>query len=162
MTFPQKRLLVAVVARRTIDVAHTTLQRQTERLGRHCLLLHEALRPRGAPREPLVLDGFRTFENGQYWPFDLNLLIGLSHFVYGFNDAELRRSGTMTPAQRRKRTQLERRHGRPDPQATRSAVEELVARIVPSGGVAAMPSLMLDTAVTSGHEYSMLGSSVQW
>jgi transposase-like protein len=125
---------------REFGVAHTTLLRQTERLGRHCLLLHEALRPRGAPREPLVLDGFRSFESGQYWPFDLNLLIGLSHFVYGFNDAELRRSGTMTPAQRRKRAQLERRHGRPDPLATRSAVEELVARIVPSGGVAAIDS----------------------
>jgi len=125
---------------REYDVAHTTLQRQAERLGRHCLLLHEALRPRGAPREPLVLDGFRSFEYGQYWPFDLNLLIGVSHYVYGFHDAELRRSGTMTPHQRRKRAQLERRFGRPDPQATRRAVEELIARVVPPGGAAAIDS----------------------
>lgn len=125
---------------REFGVAHTTLQRQAERLGRHCLLLHEALRPRGAPSEPLVLDGFRSFEHGQYWPFDLNLLIGVSHYVYGFNDAELRRSGTMTPHQRRKRAQLERRFGRPDPQATRRAVEELVARIVPAGGAATIDS----------------------
>ena len=125
---------------REFGVAHTTLQRQTERLGRHCLLLHEALRPRGTPREPLVLDGFRSFECGQYWPFDLNLLVGASHYVYGFNDAELRRSGTMTPPQRRKRTQLERCFGRPDPQATRRAVTELVARIVPPGGTAHIDS----------------------
>ena len=59
--------------------------------------------------------------------------MGASHFVYGFNDAELRRSGTMTPAQRRRRQTLERRFGRPRPQATREAVHELVGRIVPAG-----------------------------
>ena len=56
------------------------------------------------PREPLVLDGFRSMESGHYWPFDLNLLVGgHSHFVYGFNEAPLRRSGTMRPGQRRHR-----------------------------------------------------------
>jgi transposase-like protein len=114
-------------------VSHSTIQRGVERLGRHCLLVHEALRPKGPLREPVVLDGFRSFENGQYWPFDLNLLVGRSHFIYGFNDAELRRSGTHTPAQLRKRAWLEKRFGRPRPQATRDAVRELVARIVPAG-----------------------------
>ncbi len=114
-------------------VSHTTIQRQVERLGRHCLLFHERLRPRAAPREPLVLDGFRSFEAGQTWPFEAQLLVGASHFVYGFNDAELRRSGTMTRAQRRQRERLEHRHGRPAAQATRAAVAELVARIVPPG-----------------------------
>jgi len=65
---------------------------------------------------------------------DLNLIVGPSHFVYGFNDAELRRSGTMRPAQRAKRAWLEARFGRPDPQATRKRVEELLRRIVPPGG----------------------------
>jgi transposase-like protein len=115
-------------------VSHTTVQHQVERLGRHCLLLHERLRPRGVPTEPLVLDGFRSFEFGQYWPFDLNLVVGTSHYVYGFNDAELRRSGRMSPAQQRQRTLLEGRHGRPAPQATRDAVRELVGRVVPPGG----------------------------
>lgn len=118
------------------EVSHATIQGQIERLGRHCLLFHEAHRPRGAPQEVLVLDGLRSFEAGQYWPFDANLLVGASHFVYGFNDAELRRSGTLTKAQRRKRAALERRYGRPPPQATRTAVEELVGRIVPSGASA--------------------------
>ena len=116
-----------------LEVSHTTVMRQVERLGRHCLLFQERWRPRGAPLEPLVLDGFRSFEAGQYWPFDANLLVGASHFVYGFNEAELRRSGTMRPAQRRKRKLLEHRHGRPDPQATRRAVQELVGRVVPAG-----------------------------
>ena len=121
-------------AARSLGVSHSTLQRQTERLGRHCLLTLEALGPRGAPAEPLVLDGFRTFEHSQYWPFDLNLLVGTSYYVYGFNDAELRRSGTLRPSQREKRTVLEAAYGRPDPQATRRAVEELVGRVIPAGG----------------------------
>jgi len=118
---------------REMHVSKTTIQRLSEHLGRHCLLFHERLRPRDAPKEPLVLDGFRTFEHSQYWPFDLNLLVGTSHYVYGFNDAELRRSGTMRPAQRLKRTILEEKYGRPDPQATRKRVEELLRRVIPPG-----------------------------
>ena len=118
---------------REFGLAHSSVQRQSERLGRHCLLFLEEHRPRGAPAEPLVLDGFRSFEHSQYWPFDLNLLVGVSHYVYGFHDAELRRSGSLRPSQRTRRAALEARHGRPDPQATRGAVLELVARVVPAG-----------------------------
>jgi hypothetical protein len=64
---------------------------------------------------------------------DLNLLVGTSHFVYGFNDAELRRSGTMRPSQERKRSILEERFGRPDPNATQKQVEELLRRVVRPG-----------------------------
>lgn len=114
------------------EVSHQTVMRQADRLGRHCLLFHEQRRPE-KPEDVLVLDGFRSFESGQYWPFDLNLLVGTSHYVYGFSDAELRRSGAMRPAQRRKRADLERRFGRPDPQATRKSVQELLKRVVPRG-----------------------------
>ncbi len=92
------------------------------------------MKPEECPREPLVLDGFRSFEHSQYWPMDLNLLVGDSYYVYGFNDSELRRSGTMRPAQREKRKILEKCFGRPDPQATRKRVEELLRRCVPTGG----------------------------
>jgi hypothetical protein len=112
----------------------------SDRLGRHCLLFHERARPRSCPREPLVLDGFRSFEHSQYWPMDLNLLVGPSLFVYGFSDAELRRSGTMRPAQTVKRALLERRYGKPDPQATRRSVEALLRRIVPPGATVELRS----------------------
>jgi len=125
---------------RELGVTHSTLQHQTERLGRHCLLFHEQLRPKTSPHEPLVLDGFRTFEHSQYWPFDLNLLVGPSHFVYAMGEAELRRSGTMRPSQKQKRARLEKAHGCPHPQATRNSVEELVARTVPEGNVATILS----------------------
>jgi transposase-like protein len=114
---------------RECNSSHSTIQRMSERLGRHCLLFHEMRRPREGPREPIVLDGFRTFEHSQYWPLDLNLVIGPSHFVYGFNDAELRRSGTMRPSQKRKRERLETSYGRPDPQATRKSVEALLQHV---------------------------------
>jgi hypothetical protein len=118
---------------RELGVAPTTLMRQASRLGRHCLLYHERHRPRGPLGEPLVVDGFRTFEFGHYWPCDLNLAVGRSHFVYAFNDAELRRSGSMRPGQRAKRARLESCYGRPNPRATQHAVFELVSRVVPPG-----------------------------
>lgn len=125
---------------REFGVTHSTLQRQAERLGRHCLLYHEQLRPRTAPREPLVLDGFRTFEHSQYWPFDLNLLIGTSHYVYGMGESELRRSGSMRPSQKAKRARLEHEHGRPYPRATLASVQELLARTLPEGSTATIRS----------------------
>ena len=119
---------------REFGVSHSTIRHLSDRLGRHCLLFHERMRPKTCPAEPLVLDGFRTFEHSQYWPMDLNLVVGTSLFVYGFNDAELRRSGTMRPPQVVKRQILEKKYGRPDPQATRKRVEELLRRVVPPGG----------------------------
>ena len=119
---------------REFAVAPSTVQRQSERLGRHGLLVLEELRPRGGPREPLVLDGFRSFEHSQYWPFELNLLVGTSHYVYGFSDAELRRSGSLRPAQRAKRARLEAAHGRPDPRATAARSARGRPGAPPAGG----------------------------
>jgi transposase-like protein len=130
--------LVACSALRQIarehQVSHSTIRTLSDRLGRHCLLFHERLRPKTTPAEPLVLDGFRTFEHSQYWPMDVNLVVGPSLFVYGFNDVELRRSGTMRPAQRARRAVLERQYGRPDPDATRKRVEALLRRVIPAQG----------------------------
>ena len=125
---------------REFGVSHSTIRGLSDRLGRHCLLFQEAMRPKTCPSEPLVLDGFRAFEHSQYWPMDVNLVVGKSLFVYGFNDAELRRSGTMRPSQAVKRALLEKKYGRPDPQATRRRVEELLRRIVPPGGVVELRS----------------------
>jgi len=121
-----------------LGVAVATVQRHVKRLGRHCLLVHAKLCPKGPPQENLVLDGLRSFEFGQYWPFEVSQLIGQSHFIYDFQDAALRRSGSMTPAQRRKRARLEVRYGRPDPQATRKSVQELLERQLPPGSTATL------------------------
>ena len=47
---------------REVGIAPTTVLRQVERLGRHCLLFHERHRPKGPLCEPLVIDGFESFE----------------------------------------------------------------------------------------------------
>ena len=105
----------------------TTVMGQAARLGRHALLVLEERRPRGPLTEPLVIDGFESFAFSQYHPLHLNLGVGAeSHFGYGFTLAQLRRKGRMTAHQRRRRAELERRHGRPDPRAVELGVECLL------------------------------------
>jgi transposase-like protein len=118
---------------RELRVSPTTVLRQTARLGRHCLLFHEALRPK-APGEPLVVDGFESFEFSQYTPVHFHLAVGArSHFVYGFTDSELRRKGRMRRAQRERRAQLEARLGRPDPRSIEREMAALLELVVPPG-----------------------------
>jgi hypothetical protein len=103
----------------------STLQRHISRLGRHCLLYQHQHQP--AIMEPLVLDGFESFEYSQFCPFHFNVLVGKNtHFFYQFTEAPLRRKGSMTPAQKRKRKKLEEKLGRPDPKAIEKNVAELL------------------------------------
>ncbi len=103
---------------REVDASPSTLMGQLARLGRHCLLFSHCQRPRGPVAEPLVADGFQSFEFSQDHPFYLNLVAGRrSHFLYALTESELRRSGRMTPAQRHRRARWEARLGRPDPRA---------------------------------------------
>ena len=118
---------------RSWRVAHSTLQRQASRLGRHCLLFERVRRPK-APEEPVAIDGFVSFEFSQFWPFELNVLVGTaSHYLYAMTESELRRSGRMRPAQKAKRSRLEEDHGKPDSQATLKAIEALVRIAAPGG-----------------------------
>jgi len=115
-------------------VSPATIELQAARLGRHMLLFHELHRPRGVPREAIVLDGFETFEFSQYWITHLNTVLGAeSHFTYATTLAELRRKGRMTSRQKRRRAQLEARYGRPDPKAIEKSVAEALALVVPPG-----------------------------
>jgi transposase-like protein len=112
---------------RALATSHTTVARHAARLGRHCLLFHRDLL-RGFPvPEPLVIDGFESFEFSQYFPFHANLATGArSWFLYHFTDSPLRRKGSMTPAQRRRRAQLEEALGRPDPKAIEHGIAALL------------------------------------
>ncbi|NOT35547.1 MAG: hypothetical protein HOP12_15490 [Candidatus Eisenbacteria bacterium] len=96
----------------------TTVMGQAARLGRHALLYLHEQRPPSAIAEPLVIDGFESFEFSQYHPLHLNLVVGAdSHYVYAFTESELRRKGRMTLRQKRRRLWLEHQFGRPDPRA---------------------------------------------
>jgi len=114
------------------DCSPQTIALQAARLGRHCQLFHERLRPRGEIGEPLVLDSFQSFDHSQYHPSLDHLLLGQdSHYLYGFTDSECRRSGRMTAYQKRRRAELERTFGRPDPRSVEREVATLLAIVAP-------------------------------
>lgn len=126
---------------RDVLASPTTIMRLTDRLGRHCLLFHEQLRPKGPPVEPLAVDGFESFEFSQFTPVQFHAAIGThSHFIYGFTDSELRRKGRMTASQRRRRSELEARYGRADPRSIEREMATLLEIVVPKGARATIRS----------------------
>lgn len=117
---------------RAHECSPQTVLLHANRLGRHCQLFHEQLRPRAGIAESVAMDGFFSFEYSQYHPTSYNVLVGRrSYFLYGFTVTELRRSGTMTKAQQRYRRENEARLGRPDPRATEKDCAELLAIVAP-------------------------------
>jgi hypothetical protein len=91
------------------------------------LLFHAKMTQDRPPLDDLAIDGFASFEHSQYHPFHFQLAIQRnSSFIPYFTDSELRRSGRMTPFQKRRRAEYERIRGRPDPQAVRKDVHELL------------------------------------
>lgn len=112
---------------RDLKVSPKTIDDRLARLGRHCMLFHwRHMRDAPAIRS-LVVDGFESFELSQYYPFHHHVAVekNTDFFVY-FTDSELRRKGRMTPEQKIRRCQLERQYGRPDPQAVRKDMTELL------------------------------------
>jgi transposase-like protein len=118
------------IARET-RASPSTIARHSDRLGRHALLFHDAMRPKGPLTEPLTLDGFESFEYSQYFPTTWHVVAGqMSHYFYGFTDSECRRRGTMTRHQKACRAELEARLGKPDPKSVEkemAAVLSIVA-----------------------------------
>ena len=104
-----------------------TVMRQTSRLARHCLLFHARRLLHYTPTGPLVIDGIESFELSQFYPFHHHLAVEADTGLLAyFTDSELRRKGRMTAAQKLRRQQLERRFGRPDPQAVRHDMGHLL------------------------------------
>ncbi len=117
---------------RGLGCSHTTLMRQCSRLARHALLYLRQHAPQGPLAEHVVLDGFEGYAYSQYHPCYLNLVVGsVSHYVHAFTESELRRKGSMTAAQRRRRARIEHRVGRPDPKAIEKASEAALRIAVP-------------------------------
>ena len=116
---------------RDLRVAPSTVDRQLSRLGRHCLLFHRRLLRVAAPPSEIAIDGFETFELSQYYPTHFHVAIEpASSFFAHFTDSELRRKGRMTAGQKRRRRELEQQYGRPDPQAVRKDVTELLRTVL--------------------------------
>jgi len=116
---------------RDLGVSPKTVDDQLQRLGRHCLLYHTRQMESARAPTTVVIDGFETFEHSQYYPFHFNVCVEKdTDFFLGFTDSELRRKGRMTAQQRQRRGELEHLHGRPDPQAVKIGVGELLRETV--------------------------------
>jgi transposase-like protein len=117
---------------RDLGVSPETVNRHISRLGRHCLLLHSRLMKGAPPATEIVVDGFESFELSQYYPFHHQVAVekGTDFFIY-HTDSELRRKGRMTPHQKQRRLELERKHGRPDPRAIEKDMRHLLETVLP-------------------------------
>jgi hypothetical protein len=120
---------------REFSVSHTTVMDISALLARHCLLFQERFVRGLRLGEPIVADGFETFEYSQYFPCHFNVAVGAeSHFIYRYTDSPMRRKGRMTRRQRARREVLERAVGRPDPKAIEKEMAELLV-LLPEGNV---------------------------
>ena len=112
---------------RDLGVSPKTVDDRLARLGRHCMLFHWREMEASAPPQAVVVDGLESFELSQYYPFHHHVAVekDTDFFIY-FTDSELRRKGRMTSHQKKRRIGLEREFGRPDPQAVRKDMTELL------------------------------------
>jgi hypothetical protein len=85
---------------RSHDVSPNTIATHTARLGRHCQLFHERMRPKGPVTEALVLDSFQSFEHSQYTPTLSTPSSARTRTSCTGSRTELRRSGRMTRQKR--------------------------------------------------------------
>ena len=104
-----------------------TIDNLQARIARHCFLFHAKKMAGAKPPAAVVVDGFVSFELSQYYPFQHHIAVekDTDFFCY-FTDSETRRCGKMTEQQKKRRQQLEARNGRPDPQAVRKDMTELL------------------------------------
>lgn len=112
---------------RDLKVSPETINRHLARLGRHCMLFHWKMMEACPRPTDLVVDGFESFELSQYYPMHHHIAVekDTDFFIY-FTDSELRRKGRMTELQKKRRQELERKLGRPDPKAIEKDMRELL------------------------------------
>ena len=93
---------------RTLGVSLNLIGNRHARLARQALAIHSSVLEKLRLCEDLVFDGFESFAYSQYYPNNINLLVGAdSQFVLGMNATVLRRKGRMTELQKEKRKNLE-------------------------------------------------------
>ncbi len=112
---------------RSLGISPSTVAHHIARLGRHCLLFQARALARLSITGDVAIDGFESFEFSQYFPFHHNVAIEVdTGYMLYHTDSVLRRKGRMTLHQKRRRAQLEQRHGRPDPRAVEVGMRELL------------------------------------
>jgi len=104
-----ERLVSSSMSQRALSrhfkVSLGTINNRIQRLSHQSLATHTLLRPQAAPREPVCIDGFVSFDRSQYFPNNITIsLTAHSQFILSLTHATLRRSGRCTDAQKHRKT----------------------------------------------------------
>jgi len=95
---------------RELGVSPTTIANKTHRLSQWSLSVQHRVTEGYKFSGRYCADGFETFTHTQYHPGHLNILVGAhSLFVFNWDYATIRRKGRMTPEQKAKRDEWERK-----------------------------------------------------
>ena len=90
-----------------MGISPDSVQNRLERLARQALGVHASLLPLIGAHEAVCVDGFVSFDVSQYFPSEVTISITSdSRFVIDLSQANRRRSGAMTAAQRRHAIQI--------------------------------------------------------
>jgi len=93
---------------RNLHCSVESAQNRVDRLSRNIGAAHESLLASMSLSEMLVADGFESFDRSQFFPNQINILVGKqSQYLYGFTHATTRRKGAMTAHQKKVRARLE-------------------------------------------------------
>jgi hypothetical protein len=94
---------VSCLARR-LKCSPASAQNRIDRFARNAIAVQARLTNSLLLREHLVADGFEAFDKSQFFPSNIDILVGQgSQFLYGATHVSLRRKGCMTPEQKVKR-----------------------------------------------------------
>ncbi|GAB1433256.1 hypothetical protein MASR2M29_18810 [Spirochaetota bacterium] len=101
-----------------------SIQNRIDRLGRSSIAVHSRITSKMSLSEHITADGFESFDRSQYFPNQINLVLGKnSQFLYGYSHTTIRRKGRMTKKQKKTRAELEKSF-RPDKNAVTMAFKE--------------------------------------
>jgi hypothetical protein len=90
---------------RILRCSPDSVTNRTSRLARQCISANSRLIAATELGEDQAADGFQSFAVSQYFPNNIHLLVGSTSQLVSFGDyVSLRRSGRMTPVQKRMRT----------------------------------------------------------
>jgi len=133
-----------------------SIENRVERLSRNCIAMHEYLVADLKLSENLVADGFESFDRSQYFPNNINLLVGQdSQYLYGVTHTTIRRKGRMTRHQKRMREKLEQTYRAPK-QGIQASFTRLLGLIPKLWDRALLPQLRLWTDEHHAYPRSIL------
>mgnify|MGYP006297653341 CR=1 FL=1 len=116
---------------RALHISLGTVSNRISRLARQAMAGHAHYLHHFTPTEPLVADGFESFVGSQFFPNNINLLVTAdSQLLLGATYCTIRRKGSMTEAQKKRRAELEALY-RPPGSVIKHAFAELMDEALP-------------------------------